>query len=86
MRSVRESNRSFVAGLFGTQGTEATNDLPGPMKFFCNNIYLQVLAPLFGLAHSLETGAKRMVNAITDDSQLSGHFYASKANTLTDRC
>jgi NAD(P)-dependent dehydrogenase (short-subunit alcohol dehydrogenase family) len=67
----------------GTQGTEAANDLPGPMRFFYNNIYLPVLAPLFGLAHSLETGAKRMVNAVTDESQLSGHFYASKANTLT---
>jgi hypothetical protein len=31
----------------------------------------------------LETGAARIVNSITDESLLSGHFYGSKANTLT---
>jgi NAD(P)-dependent dehydrogenase (short-subunit alcohol dehydrogenase family) len=67
----------------GTQGTEAANSLPGGMRFFYNNIYMPVLAPMFGLAHSLKIGAKRIVDGLVDQSLLSGHFYGAKANTLT---
>ena len=67
----------------GTQGTEAANSLPAAMRFFYNRIYLPVLAPAFGLAHSLQTGAKRIVDGLVNDALLPGHFYGSKANTLT---
>ncbi|WP_315836159.1 hypothetical protein [Bradyrhizobium prioriisuperbiae] len=67
----------------GTQGTEAANALPGGMRFFYNNIYMPVLAPLFGLAHSLPIGAKRIMDGLVNPSFKSGHFYGAKANTLT---
>jgi NAD(P)-dependent dehydrogenase (short-subunit alcohol dehydrogenase family) len=67
----------------GTQGTEAANSLPAGMRFFYNRIYMPVSAPAFRLAHSLQTGAKRIVDGLVDRSLRSGHFYGSKANTLT---
>jgi NAD(P)-dependent dehydrogenase (short-subunit alcohol dehydrogenase family) len=67
----------------GTQGTETANVLPGGMRFFYNRIYMPVLAPMFGLAHSLQTGAKRVMDGLVDPSFKSGHFYGTKANTLT---
>jgi NAD(P)-dependent dehydrogenase (short-subunit alcohol dehydrogenase family) len=67
----------------GTQGTEAANSFPAGMRFFYNRIYMPVLAPAFGLAHSLQTGAKRIVDGLVDQALRSGHFYGSKANTLT---
>jgi NAD(P)-dependent dehydrogenase (short-subunit alcohol dehydrogenase family) len=67
----------------GTKGTEAAKALPGPMRFFYNYIFTPVLAPPLGLVHSLETGSRRIANGLTDDSLLSGHFYASKAIVLT---
>jgi len=39
--------------------------------------------PMMGMAHSLETGAKRFVNGINNDSLKSGVFYGSKKNVLT---
>ena len=39
--------------------------------------------PLMGMAHSLETGAKRFVDGINDESYKSGVFYGSKAKVLT---
>ena len=39
--------------------------------------------PLMGMAHSLETGAKRFVDGITNEALKSGVFYGSKANVLT---
>jgi NAD(P)-dependent dehydrogenase (short-subunit alcohol dehydrogenase family) len=67
----------------GTQGTEAANSLPAGMRFFYNRVYMPVLAPVFGLAHSLHTGAKRIVDGLVDTALMSGHFYGSRAKTLT---
>ena len=44
---------------------------------------MPVVAPLFGLAHSLQTGAQRIVDGLTDPSLQSGVFYASGPKTLT---
>ena len=41
------------------------------------------VAPLFGLAHSLETGARRIVDALTGTALQSGQFYASAESKLT---
>lgn len=66
----------------GTKGTEAANALPTPMRLFYNYLFTPILAPMLGLVHSLETGSKRIVDGLTDESLRSGHFYASEANVL----
>jgi NAD(P)-dependent dehydrogenase (short-subunit alcohol dehydrogenase family) len=69
----------------GTSGTQAANSQPVPIRLFYNHIFLPILGPMLGLVHSLETGGARIVNGLFNDSLLSGHFYACKANTLTGR-
>ena len=44
---------------------------------------LPIVAPLKGLVHKLEHGAKRFVDGISNDIYESGIFYASKAKLLT---
>ena len=52
---------------------------PGaPVRFLAKHVL-----PLFGLSHSLPTGAKRIVDGLTDESFKSGVFYASRQNALT---
>jgi hypothetical protein len=41
------------------------------------------VGPLFGIAHPLEVGAKRLLDALVDDGLRNGGFYASAAKTLT---
>jgi NAD(P)-dependent dehydrogenase (short-subunit alcohol dehydrogenase family) len=62
-----------------TQGTEVMNDIPAAMKIMYKYIMMPIILPLMGMAHSLETGAKRYVDGISDSKFKSGHFYASKA-------
>ncbi len=66
-----------------TKGTEAMGNLPPMKKFMFKYIMLPIVAPLRGMVHKLEVGAKRYVDAINDTSYESGVFYASKENTLT---
>jgi NAD(P)-dependent dehydrogenase (short-subunit alcohol dehydrogenase family) len=68
-----------------TGGTNVAHTMPRPMQIFLNYVFAPLLGPLLGLSHSLETGAAHIVNSIRDESLLSGHFYASKADTLTGR-
>ena len=58
---------------------------PAPVRFLIKHVALPYLAPLFGMAHSVEAGAKRIVQALTDPSLNSGVFYGSKADTRTVR-
>ena len=44
---------------------------------------MPVILPLMGMAHSLGTGTKRIVDGIRDDTLKSGTFYGSKENVLT---
>lgn len=67
----------------GTKGTAVMDDMPGLMKFMYKYIAMPVLMPLMGMAHSLDTGAKRFVDGINDESLTSGVFYGSKAKVLT---
>ncbi len=46
-------------------------------------VVMPFIAPLLGMAHSLETGAKRIVDALYDPALQSGSFYASGPKTLT---
>ncbi|MFT6174425.1 MAG: NAD(P)-dependent dehydrogenase (short-subunit alcohol dehydrogenase family) [Cryomorphaceae bacterium] len=66
-----------------TSGTAVMNDLPFAKRLMFKYIMLPIVAPLKGLVHKLEKGAKRFVDGIGDDSFKSGIFYASKPKRLT---
>lgn len=67
----------------GTRGTEGMNDLPFLKRILFKYIGMPIIMPLLGLSHSLEKGAKRFVDGISDTSLKSGVFYASKEQVLT---
>ncbi|MBD80904.1 MAG: short-chain dehydrogenase [Crocinitomicaceae bacterium] len=64
----------------GTSGTNAADNLKGPMKFMFKTMS-NTLMPIMGLMHNLDVGAKRLVDAISDNKYESGKFYASKKKT-----
>ncbi len=66
-----------------TQGTEIASSMPTPMRIFVQYILMPIIAPMLGQAHSLETGAGRIVTGLTDPSLKSGVFYASAEKKLT---
>ena len=66
-----------------TQGTEIASSMPTPVRILMQHVIMPVVAPLLGLAHSLPTGAGRIVNALVDPSYKSGIFYASEEKQLT---
>lgn len=63
-----------------TGGTQVGEDLPG-LKKAIFKFGFKVL-PFFNMAHGLESGAGRYVQALGDDSYRSGIFYASKEKAL----
>lgn len=65
-----------------TSGTAVMNDLPFAKRLMFKYIMMPIVAPLKGLVHTLEKGAKRFVDGITNDTFKSGIFYASKAKRL----
>lgn len=67
----------------GTKGTAVMEDLPPRLKFMFKYIMMPIVMPLRGLVHSLKTGAKRYVNALSSDDFKSGRFYGSKEPTVT---
>lgn len=67
----------------GTRGTEGFSDMPFFQRIFYKYIGMPIVMPLLGLSHSLQSGAKRFVNAVADAHLKSGAFYASRANVLT---
>lgn len=66
-----------------TQGTEVANSMPLPARVLVKYVVMPVVAPLLGMAHSLEVGAKRIVDGLADPALQSGVFYASQESTLT---
>lgn len=66
-----------------TSGTNVMDDLPFFKKIMFKYVGFPVLMPLLGMVHSIEKGAARYVQAISDDSLVSGKFYASSENRLT---
>ena len=66
-----------------TSGTNVMDDLPLFKKIMFKYVGFPVLMPLLGMVHSIEKGAARYVQAISDDSLVSGKFYASSENRLT---
>lgn len=66
-----------------TSGTAVMNDLPLGKRLMFKYFMLPIMAPIKGLVHKLEKGAKRYVDGISNDTYQSGVFYASKAKRLT---
>jgi NAD(P)-dependent dehydrogenase (short-subunit alcohol dehydrogenase family) len=67
-----------------TKGTLAPDNLPPAMRFMLKNFMMPVVFPLIGgMVHKLEVGAKRFVDAISDERYKSGIFYASKQGKLS---
>ena len=67
-----------------TKGTLAPNNLPPAMQFMLKYLMMPIVFPLMGgMVHKLEVGAKRFVDAISDERYKSGVFYASKEGKLS---
>jgi NAD(P)-dependent dehydrogenase (short-subunit alcohol dehydrogenase family) len=67
-----------------TKGTQAPDSLPPPMRFMLKFVMMPIVFPLMGgMVHTLEVGAKRFVDAISDERYKSGVFYASKEGKLS---
>ena len=57
---------------------------PQPMRFMLKYVMMPIVFPLMGgMVHTLEVGAKRFVDAISDERYKSGVFYASKEGKLS---
>jgi NAD(P)-dependent dehydrogenase (short-subunit alcohol dehydrogenase family) len=79
----KNPNLRFITMSPGfTSGTAVMDDLPPRKRLMFKYIMLPIVAPLKGMVHKLEKGAKRFVDGINNDSYKSGVFYASKANKL----
>jgi len=78
-------NLKFVVVSPGnTDGTNAPNNLPEPMQFMVKYVMMPLVFPLIGgMVHKLAVGAKRFVDAISDEQYKSGIFYASKEGKLS---
>jgi len=71
-------DRRFITMSPGnTTGTQAPNDLALPFR-----IAAKYVMPHLGISHSLDVGAKRLVDGVTDPTLSSGVFYASAAGKL----
>ena len=66
-----------------TQGTEIASAMATPVRILMQYVVMPLVAPALGLAHSLQTGAGRIVTALTDPSFQSGRFYGSAEKKLT---
>ncbi len=74
----RYPERRFITMSPGnTTGTNAPDDLAAPFRFAAKHIM-----PHLGISHSLDVGAKRLVDAATDPTLSSGKFYASAAGKM----
>lgn len=66
-----------------TAGTDVFRDLGRMVTPLMNRVLMPFILPRFGLAHPLDAGARRLVDATVRDDLDSGKFYASGAKTLT---
>jgi NAD(P)-dependent dehydrogenase (short-subunit alcohol dehydrogenase family) len=74
----------LVVSPGNTKGTQAPENLPPAMRFMVKYFMMPVVFPLLGgMVHSLDVGAKRFVDCLSDDQYKSGVFYASKEGKLS---
>jgi hypothetical protein len=52
--------------------------MPPSARFLIEDVLVPHVFPLFGMAHTVEAGAKRLVDGLFADGYKSGAFYASK--------
>ncbi len=74
----KHPNIRFVSVSPGaTQGTSITNSISGFAKFMFKYIMMPIVMPLRGMAHKVDKGAKRYVDAVNSTRYETGRFYAS---------
>ena len=66
-----------------TSGTDALRDMPTVPRVIMQRVVMPYVGPMFGIAHPLEVGAKRLLDALVAGDLRSGGFYASAAKKLT---
>ena len=66
-----------------TSGTDALRDMATVPRVIMQRVVMPYVAPVFGVSHPLEVGAKRLADALLGGPLPSGAFYASAAKTLT---
>jgi NAD(P)-dependent dehydrogenase (short-subunit alcohol dehydrogenase family) len=66
-----------------TSGTDGFRDFGLVTRTLLQRIVMPYLAPTLGVAHKLEDGAKRLTDAVVDDSLETGVFYASAPKAIT---
>jgi NAD(P)-dependent dehydrogenase (short-subunit alcohol dehydrogenase family) len=66
-----------------TAGTDVFRSMGPVQKPLMNRILMPYVLPRFGLAHPVDAGARRLVDATVGGDLDSGKFYASAAKTLT---
>ena len=62
----------------GTANTSVMDFMPQPGRFIIGKILVPRVFPLFGMAHAVDVGARRLVEAVLNDRFRSGVFYASR--------
>jgi len=62
-----------------TKGTAIAQELPIISKIMLQYIMMPIIMPLMGMIQSLDKGAKRYVDGITEDSFKTGVFYTSQS-------
>ena len=72
---------SLITG--GTKGTAVMDHMPGLMGVFYKYIAMPILLPMMGMAHNLEVGSKRFIDAMDNNKLKTGKFYGSKEKVLT---
>jgi NAD(P)-dependent dehydrogenase (short-subunit alcohol dehydrogenase family) len=80
---IHSNLRIITMSPGNTQGTEIANAYPTLLRIMMKYVMMPIVAPLMGMAHSLETGASRIVLGLTDPTLKSGVFYGSGPQTLT---
>jgi NAD(P)-dependent dehydrogenase (short-subunit alcohol dehydrogenase family) len=66
-----------------TRGTNIADSMPVSQRIFIKYLLMPIIAPLFGLAHSVQNGAERIIAGLIDPSLKSGNFYASGPEGVT---
>lgn len=77
------SLRLITVSPGNTSGTEGLKDAPLLLRIFLKYVMMPIVAPLLGMVHGLDVGAKRLVDSIDDSSLKSGTFYGSHLDSLT---
>ena len=81
MARVNPGLKMLTMSPGGTAGTGAADIYPQPARFLVKHFVMPTLMPLMGMGHSLEVGAKRLVDGVLEDRYRGGVFYASWPKT-----